>query len=108
MIAWGLRIVTVGNVISPYRILQSYVILLLVVVSLCSISGLHCDFARPCNPILVPFVLPPIVLPGFVRMCMDCRIDTGLPRYCNAILVPIILQPFVPIGLNIIVHGLKD
>ena len=24
------------------------------------------DFAQPCNPILVPIVLPPIVLPGFV------------------------------------------
>ena len=105
-IAWELGIV--GGVVGHDRILQSYVILLLVIVSLCSISGLHCDFARPCNPILVPFVLPPIVRPGFVRTCMDCRIGTGLPRYCNTILVPIILRPFVPIGLNRIVHGLKD
>ena len=105
-IAWELGIV--GGVVGPDGILQSCVILLLVVVSLCSVSGLHCDFARPCNPILVPFVLPPIVRPGFVRTCMDCRIGTGLPRYCNTILVPIILRPFVPIGLNRIVHGLKD
>ena len=63
-IAWELGIV--GGVVGPDGILQSCVILLLVVVSLCSVSGLHCDFARPCNPILVPFVLPPIVLPGFV------------------------------------------
>ena len=107
MIAWGLRIVTVGNVISPDRILQSYVILLLVLISFCSISspwvaaglcegsGLHYDFAQPCNPILVPIVLPPIVLPGFVWLCMDCRIDIGLPKHCNTILI---LQPFVLIG----------
>ena len=47
---------------------------------------------------IVIFILPPIVLPGFVWLCMDCRIDIGLPIYCNAVLVPIILQPFVLIG----------
>ena len=82
-IAWESGIV--GGVVGPDGILQSCVILLLVVVSLCSVSGLHCDFARPCDPILAPFILPQIVLPGFVRMCMDCMIDTGLPRYCRIV-----------------------
>ena len=51
-------------------------ILLLVLISLCSISsprivvglredsGLHYDFAQPCNPILVPIILQPFVLMG--------------------------------------------
>ena len=60
---------------------------------------------KHCNSILI---LQPFVLIGFLGLCMDCRIDTGLPRYCNTVLVPIILQPYVPIGLNRIVHGLKD
>ena len=35
-----------------------------------------------------------------VWLCIDCRMDTGLPRYCDTILVPYILQPFVLIGLQ--------
>ena len=69
------------TVSDPDGILQSY--------------AMHYDFAQPCNPILVPIVFPPIVLTGFVWLCMDCRIDIGLPKHCNTILI---LQPFVLIG----------
>ena len=56
------------------------------------------DFAQPCSPIPVPHILQPFVLIGFLGLCMDCRIDTGLPRCCNTVRVPVILQSFVPIG----------